>query len=379
LREAIKRKKQVTVTLKNYTKSGKIFYNELSLSPVRIKGKEYFIGIQQDVTKRVLAQEELEDYKRRLESLVEERTRGLMEANKRLMFEIDQNKEAQKKIIVLNEKLIQQNKRLEFRLIQKEERLTKREEALSQAMKENPNSSVVLLSRKTHLPISTVSVVRRRLLKENLDEISAPNIALFKLLSVVVVREYEKASVPAEAFFAAYGKGVGVYLMLNQDWHDFDKSQKEKNTERNLEVTHFSIPSSKLRFLSWDVHKTTSLSKKEAPVLYGLCKYEKKKLSSRLGLSIPTIQKYSNKLLVEKKYSKAYYHKLSKAKFIIISKSKGNLFSAEQDGRSIGISLVRDYEEQDVDSIVIPVSELSFFKFDFSGAVKKNFLVQDIG
>lgn len=52
IREAIKKKKRAKFILKNYTKSGKAFWNELHLSPVfGEEGKvTHYVGIQHDVT-----------------------------------------------------------------------------------------------------------------------------------------------------------------------------------------------------------------------------------------------------------------------------------------------------------------------------------------
>lgn len=56
LRDAIAQEKSCLVTLRNYRKDGSMFWNELSISPVRdAEGKlSHYIGIQKDVTARVL-------------------------------------------------------------------------------------------------------------------------------------------------------------------------------------------------------------------------------------------------------------------------------------------------------------------------------------
>jgi PAS domain S-box-containing protein len=55
LRNAIREGKNCHVTIRNYSKSGALYWNRLSISPVRNeKGNlTHFIGIQEDVTKRV--------------------------------------------------------------------------------------------------------------------------------------------------------------------------------------------------------------------------------------------------------------------------------------------------------------------------------------
>jgi len=54
IRDAMKEQKPITTILRNYTKSGRLIYNEATISPIFDKdsGKiKYFLGIQKDVTK----------------------------------------------------------------------------------------------------------------------------------------------------------------------------------------------------------------------------------------------------------------------------------------------------------------------------------------
>jgi PAS domain S-box-containing protein len=62
IRDALKAEQPVTVTLLNYRKDGSAFWNELSLSPVYDAAGllTHFVGIQADVTVRVLAEQERE-------------------------------------------------------------------------------------------------------------------------------------------------------------------------------------------------------------------------------------------------------------------------------------------------------------------------------
>ncbi|PRR90468.1 MULTISPECIES: PAS domain-containing protein [unclassified Bacillus (in: firmicutes)] len=64
IRTAIENKEAVTVQLKNYKKSGQMFWNELSVAPLWIDENEgkrlYFVGLQKDVTKEKEQQELLE-------------------------------------------------------------------------------------------------------------------------------------------------------------------------------------------------------------------------------------------------------------------------------------------------------------------------------
>ena len=53
IREAIQKQESVTVILRNYTKSNKIIYNEVTISPIFDENKKlkFFLGIQKDVTR----------------------------------------------------------------------------------------------------------------------------------------------------------------------------------------------------------------------------------------------------------------------------------------------------------------------------------------
>lgn len=53
IRQAIKEQKDVTVTVRNYTKTGELIYNEVTISPIFDKKTEklkYFLGVQKNVT-----------------------------------------------------------------------------------------------------------------------------------------------------------------------------------------------------------------------------------------------------------------------------------------------------------------------------------------
>lgn len=64
IRSAIAKEEPVTAILRNYRKDGKRFYNELTISPVRDnKGKLVaFVGIQNDITARLEAEERISDF-----------------------------------------------------------------------------------------------------------------------------------------------------------------------------------------------------------------------------------------------------------------------------------------------------------------------------
>lgn len=61
IREALQEHKPVTVTLRNYRKDGSLFYNQFSIRPLRGPDGRllYYLGIQYDVTDKVLAEQEL--------------------------------------------------------------------------------------------------------------------------------------------------------------------------------------------------------------------------------------------------------------------------------------------------------------------------------
>ena len=69
------------VRLKNYRADGTLFWNELRLAPVfDEKGKlTHYIGVQTDITQRVMQEQELDQHRHHLEALVEERTKKLEE------------------------------------------------------------------------------------------------------------------------------------------------------------------------------------------------------------------------------------------------------------------------------------------------------------
>ena len=71
LREAIKNKESVEVTLRNYKKSGELFYNHLLMNPLfDSKGNLlYFLGVQYDATEHVHANEEISKLRERIDAL----------------------------------------------------------------------------------------------------------------------------------------------------------------------------------------------------------------------------------------------------------------------------------------------------------------------
>jgi PAS domain S-box-containing protein len=62
IKEAVKNRTPIEVTLKNFRKNGELFYNRLSIKPL-FDGEGrliYFLGVQYDVTEQKLAQTEID-------------------------------------------------------------------------------------------------------------------------------------------------------------------------------------------------------------------------------------------------------------------------------------------------------------------------------
>ena len=68
IRDAIKNRESVEVTLRNYRKNGELFYNHLVMSPLFDSDGNllYFLGVQLDVTPRIRAEEEIKALKEEL-------------------------------------------------------------------------------------------------------------------------------------------------------------------------------------------------------------------------------------------------------------------------------------------------------------------------
>jgi len=81
IRRAVLKGEPITVELRNYRKSGELFWNELYISP--IKGDQdqitHFIGVQNDITRRKNAEENLIYERDLVEQKIQERTRELNE------------------------------------------------------------------------------------------------------------------------------------------------------------------------------------------------------------------------------------------------------------------------------------------------------------
>ncbi len=72
LREALEEGREWSGVLRNYRKSGELFYNEVSISPLRDEEGRltHFIGVQRDVSERVEAEQELREREVRIRSVL---------------------------------------------------------------------------------------------------------------------------------------------------------------------------------------------------------------------------------------------------------------------------------------------------------------------
>lgn len=86
IRAALEAGESCVVQIRNYTKQGTLFHNELYLSAVKNEVEEvtHFIGIQNDVSARVRAQQELEQNYKETEQRVIDRTAMLKESEEYL-------------------------------------------------------------------------------------------------------------------------------------------------------------------------------------------------------------------------------------------------------------------------------------------------------
>lgn len=86
IRTAIDAGKNCVVQIRNYTKEGKLFHNELYLSAVKNDLNEvtHFIGIQNNVSERVKAEQKLEQQFKEVEEKVTDRTKMLRESEEYL-------------------------------------------------------------------------------------------------------------------------------------------------------------------------------------------------------------------------------------------------------------------------------------------------------
>jgi len=86
LRDAIENGKDCVVEIRNYRKSGELFWNELYMSPIKDEqgNVTHFVGVQNDITRRKKAELELLHHQQIMEQKIEERTRVIRESEEYL-------------------------------------------------------------------------------------------------------------------------------------------------------------------------------------------------------------------------------------------------------------------------------------------------------
>lgn len=82
LREAINNGKSCVIEIRNYRKNGELFYNELSISPIHSEAGTvtHFIGVQNDVSLRKKAEQDLRQQQGIMEKQIADRTKSLKES-----------------------------------------------------------------------------------------------------------------------------------------------------------------------------------------------------------------------------------------------------------------------------------------------------------
>ncbi|MCX8531184.1 sensor histidine kinase [Chryseobacterium luquanense] len=81
IKDCISQEKECKVEIRNYKKNGTLFWNELYISPVRNSDNEvtHFIGVQNDITERKRAENELREEKLSVEKKIKLRTKELVD------------------------------------------------------------------------------------------------------------------------------------------------------------------------------------------------------------------------------------------------------------------------------------------------------------
>ena len=88
IRRALSEGEFVKQTIRNYKKDGTPFWNELYLTPIYSGDTlTHFVGVQNDVTERVEAQQHYESLNKSLDRRVREATEEIQETNERLIIE----------------------------------------------------------------------------------------------------------------------------------------------------------------------------------------------------------------------------------------------------------------------------------------------------
>lgn len=396
LKNAIKKRQEVRVILKNYTKQGKAFYNELYITPLFVKGKlKYFIGVQNDITAQHGAQEELDRYRSYLEEQVSKRTQELNDVNEDLRKEIEQRKQSQEKIINLNNKLKHYTRQLQRRIEKTQgPQLNKNERYILYLLNTYPHYNVSKLAITFNLPVSTVHSIKERLNNTHIKEVIQPHAQFFPFLTLVTYTEaqkeiQEKLKDHSAVIHAVCGKQTGYYVLATKDWAEYRRVQDELSVQAKTISEHHSARCE--TFFSFGTYLKSTLSvyaSEEKPqgkdinlnetdkrVLYGLCKYPQatlKELSKRLQISIVTISKRKQKF--RHRIQPLRYPVFDKlARYIIIGKAQPDSY-LDLDGT--GVTLARDELDLSDDAIIIPTDEIEYFKLEFASAIKRLYLVE---
>lgn len=349
IRQAIRNGKNVVAVVKNFRKDKTVFWNELHISPITIsKDTKYFIGIQNDITARKQAETELNNYKKHLEKLVEERTKELTKANLDLKNEIEQRRKSQEKITRLYHQLSASAKNLQLRLSKAEKKdldLTKNERKGFIALTDNNVANISIISKQTGIPVTTLNSQKKRFNKDHRLYLKYyPRIDTFgyELISIILYEDMEsglseKEFLPilkkfldrqSSVVMANYSPRGGLIVCANKEWAAYkifeeDLEKHTKITSRNfrqVKVLHFPVSRSRFTnffsyaglarsLLAYDTNLKTKVekrlprkkfSKNEQRVILGYCQYPSyslNKMADRTSLSKPTISTIKNDLI----------------------------------------------------------------------------------
>ncbi|MEH6557503.1 MAG: PAS domain-containing protein [Oceanicoccus sp.] len=107
IKQTIKSLGSCTVVVKNYRKTGGLFYNELHLSPLLNRQGEvsHYVGIQTDVTERETLNKQMQQHQSQLELLIAERTVEIEHKNialQELVSQVELDRRALKENITAN-------------------------------------------------------------------------------------------------------------------------------------------------------------------------------------------------------------------------------------------------------------------------------------
>lgn len=351
IREAIKKGTRVHSVLKNYRKDGHQFWNELYITPIKDESGKVtnFIGIQNDITEKKTALDELENYKQHLERLVEDRTRELTKINHELRDEIEQRQKAQDKIASLYERLSHSADRLQSKINKLDgERvpLTTKERLGLHGLVSTSHIHTSKVAKDLSLSTSTLNTIKNRLIREGyMTRLNIPRIDVLglSLLSVIMydgprdmsgdfikqVRDKLNELIKRQSnlIYAINSEKSSVLISITKDYNAFKEFQDhiEQSTGmtgssyRNVKTVHLPIERSRiLEYFNYGPYLKSRLDlssnhitkrEKRLPrvkftesdkrVIFGLTRYPDMsvtKLSQRLELSTPSVIKSRQKM-----------------------------------------------------------------------------------